>query len=67
MKEQELNTIMSVVTDPINNVYRVNTFAEAEEIRRICRIFEISESQQNKHRMLSIKNMATLKLVLSNN
>ena len=67
MKEQELNTIMSVVTDPSNNVYRVNTFAEAEEIRRMCRIFEISENQQNKHRMLSIKNMATLKLVLSNN
>ncbi|MBR2526502.1 hypothetical protein IKE67_08575 [bacterium] len=67
MKEQELNTIMSVVTDPINNVYRVNSFAEAEEIRRMCRIFEISNSQQNKHKMLSIKNMATLKLVLSNN
>ena len=67
MKEQELNTIMSVVTDPISNVYRVNTFAEAEEIRRMCRIFEISNGQQNKHRMLSIKNMATLKLVLSNN
>ena len=32
MKEQELNTMMSVVADPINNVYRVNTFAEAEEI-----------------------------------
>ena len=67
MKEQELNTIMSVVTDPINNVYRVNTYAESEEIRRMCRIFEISNSQHNKHKMLSIKNMATLKLVLSNN
>ena len=67
MKEQELNTIMSVVTDPINNVYRVNTFAEVEEVRRMCRIFEISNAQQNKHKMLSIKNMATFKLVLSNN
>ena len=67
MKEQKLNTIMSVVADPINNVYRVNTFAEAEEIRRMCRIFEISNTQQNKHKMLSIKNMATFKLVLSNN
>ena len=67
MKEQELNTIMSVVADPINNVYRVNTFAEAEEVRRMCRIFEISNAQQNKHKMLSIKNMATFKLVLSNN
>ncbi len=67
MKEQELNTIISVVADPINNVYRVNSFAEAEEIRRMCRIFEISNAQQNKHKMLSIKNMATFKLVLSNN
>lgn len=67
MKEQELNTMMSVVADPINNVYRVNNFAEAEEIRRMCRIFEIAESQHNKHKMLAIKNMATLKLVMSNN
>ena len=67
MNEQELNTMMSVVVDPINNVYRVNSFAEAEEIRRMCRIFEISNSQNNKHKMLSIKNMATMKLVLSNN
>ena len=67
MKEQELNTMMSVVTDPINNVYRVHNYAEAEEIRRMCRVFEISNSQQNKHKMLDIKNMATMKLVLSNN
>lgn len=67
MNEQKLNTIVSVVADPIDNVYKVNNFAEAEEIRRMCRIFEISNSQHNKHRMLSIKNMATLKLVLSNN
>ena len=40
MKEQELNTMMSVVTDPINNVYRVHNYAEAEEIRRMCRVFE---------------------------
>ncbi len=67
MKEQELNTIMAVVTDPIKNVYRVDSFARQEEIRRMCRIFEISNSQHNKHKMLAIKNMATLKLVLSNN
>ena len=67
MKEHELNAAMSVITDPINNVYRVNNFAEAEEIRRMCRIFEISNAQQNKHKMLSIKNMATFKLVMSNN
>ena len=67
MKEQELNTMMSVVSDPIHNVYRLDTMKDVEEIRRIVRIFNISEHQANKHKMLSIKNLATLKLVLSNN
>lgn len=67
MKEQELNTLMSVVSDPINNVYKVDSRKDIEEIQRIIRIFDISDNQNNKHRMLSIKNLATLKLVLSNN
>ena len=40
---------------------------DVEEIQRICRIFAIAEKQANKHKMLSIKNLATFKLVLSNN
>lgn len=67
MKEQELNTIMSVVSDPINNVYKLESRKDIEEIQRIVRIFNIAENQQNKHRMLSIKNLATFRLVLSNN
>ena len=67
MKEEELNATMSVIADPINNVYKLDTRAKIEEIQRICRIFNIAEKQGNKHKMLSIKNMATLKLVLSNN
>lgn len=67
MKEQELNTLMSVVTDPICNVYKFDSRKDIEEIQRMVRIFNIAENQQNKHRMLSIKNLATLKLVLSNN
>ncbi len=67
MKEQELNTLMSVVSDPICNVYKFNSRKDIEEVQRIVRIFNIAENQHNKHRMLSIKNMATLKLVLSNN
>lgn len=67
MKEQELNTMMSVVSDPIKNVYAINSRKDIEEIQRMVRIFNIAESQHNKHRMLSIKNIATLKLVLSNN
>lgn len=67
MNEKELNATMSVVADPINNVYRINSRQDIEEIQRICRIFTIAENQGNKHKMLSIKNLATFRLVLSNN
>ncbi|RAI14995.1 MAG: hypothetical protein DKM22_05790 [Candidatus Melainabacteria bacterium] len=67
MKEQELNTMMSVVSDPIANVYKLDSRAAVEEVQRMVRIFNISAEQGNKHRMFSIKNMATMKLVLSNN
>lgn len=67
MKEQELNTLMSVVSDPIQNVYKFESRKEIEEIQRMVRIFNIADNQNNKHRLLSIKNLATFKLVLSNN
>ena len=67
MKEQELNTLMSVVSDPIKNVYKIESTRDLEEIQRIIRIFNISKEQHVKHTMLSIKNLATFKLVLSNN
>ena len=67
MKEEELNATMSVIADPINNVYKLETRSDVEEIQRICRIFTIAEKQANKHKMLSIKNLATFRLVLSNN
>ena len=67
MKEEELNATMSVIADPIKNVYKLNSRKDVEEIQRICRIFAISDRQANKHKMLSIKNLATFRLVLSNN
>ena len=67
MKEEELYATMSVIADPIKNVYKLDSWQAVEEIRRICRIFEISDKQANKHKMLSIKNLATFRLVLSNN
>lgn len=67
MKEKELNTMMSVISDPICNVYKLESRKDIEEIQRMVRIFNISNEQDNKHRMFSIKNMATMKLVLSNN
>ena len=67
MKEHELNTIMGVVSDPINNVYDVSSRKNLQEIQRIIRIFKINEEQKNKNKMFAIKNLATFKLVLSNN
>ena len=67
MKEQELNTLMSVVTDPVENVYRIRNYKDLAEIQRIIRILNLSDEQHNKHAMLSIKNLATFRLVLSNN
>ncbi len=67
MKEQELNTLMSVVTDPIENVYNISSYRNLAEIQRIIRIFDISQEQHNRHVMLSIESLATLRLVLSNN
>ena len=67
MNEQELNTIMGVITAPIKNVYKIRNRKDSEEIQRIVRIFKINEEQKIRHRMFSIKNLATFKLVLSNN
>ena len=67
MKEAELNATKSVIADPIENDYRINSRKDLEEIQRICRIFTIAEKQANKHKMFSIKKLATFRLVLCNN
>ncbi len=67
MKEQELNTLMSVVSDPVENVYKLDSYRDISEIQRIIRIFNISEEQHNRHIMFSIESLATLRLVMSNN
>ena len=67
MKEQELNTLMSVVSDPIENVYKINSYKDLAEIQRVIRIFDMAQEQNNRHTMLAIENLATLRLVLSNN
>lgn len=67
MQEHELNTIMDVVSDPIKNVYDISSRKNLAEIQRIIRIFQINEEQNMKTKLFAIKNLATLKLVLSNN
>ena len=67
MKENELNTIMGVVSDPVKNVYDITSRKNLQEIQRIIRIFQITEEQNMKNKNFAIKNLATFKLVLSNN
>ena len=56
-----------LLMENFKNVYKISSHKDLEEIQRIVRIFKISQSQEIKHRLLSIKNLATFKLVMSNN
>ena len=67
MKEHELNTIMDVVSDPVKNVYDLSNRKNVQEIERIIRIFKINEEQKFKHNLFALKNLSTLRLVMSNN
>lgn len=67
MKERELNAMLGIIPDPEKNVYDISSWKKVNEIQRMIRIFKINEEQHNKHLMLSIKNVATFRLVLSNN
>lgn len=67
MNETQLMTLMGIVADPEKNVYDVKSRKNREEIERIIRIFNISKAQHIEHKILSVKKLATFKLVLSNN
>ena len=67
MNEEQLNVVLGTISEPVRNVYKLSGRKQIEEIRRIVRIFAINEEQKNKHKMLSIKNLATMKIVYSNN
>ena len=70
MKEKDLTTVMGVISDPIHNVYKLESRKDFEEIQRMLRIYQITKQQKaelKRHRMLAIKNLPTLRLVLSNN
>ena len=67
MNEAQLNRVLGTISEPVKNVYKLSSRKEKEEIQRICRIFAISSEQKIKHKMISIKNLASLKAVYSNN
>jgi len=67
MNEEQLNAVLSTTCEPVKNVYKLATRKNREEIQRIVRIFNINAEQKNKHLMLSIKNLATMHVMFSNN
>ncbi|HIS88615.1 TPA: hypothetical protein IAA87_04230 [Candidatus Avigastranaerophilus faecigallinarum] len=67
MNEEQLNGVLGTISEPVKNAYILSSRKQIEEIQRIVRIFNINEEQKNKHKMLSIKNLATMKIVFSNN
>ncbi len=67
MNEEQLSLVLGTISEPVRNVYKLNSRKEVDEIQRMIRIFHINEEQKIKHKMLSIKNLATMKVVYSNN
>ncbi len=67
MNEDQLNGILGTICEPVKNKYVLNSRKEVDEIQRMMRIFKINDEQKIKHKMLSIKNLATMKVVFSNN
>lgn len=67
MNEHQLNAILGTTSDPVNNRLSLSSNFQVAEIQRMLRIFNINKEQKIKHKMLAIKNLATMKVVFSNN
>ena len=64
MNEEQLNAILGTIREPIQNKYCIDSYKQVAEIQRIIKI---NEEQKIKHKLLSIKNLAMMKVVFSNN
>jgi hypothetical protein len=67
MKEREFLTALGIKPDPENNVYRVQSWRDEEELRRIVRIFALKEAERQEGFNNPYRTLASLKLVQSNN
>ena len=67
MNEEQLNGVLGTISEPVKNVYKLSSRRQVEEIQRIIRIFNINEEQKINHKMLSIRKLAAMKIVYSNN
>ena len=67
MNEEQLNGVLGTISEPVKNAYKLTSRKEVEEIQRIIRIFNIHQEQKIKHKMLSIRKLAAMRIVFSNN
>jgi hypothetical protein len=67
MREHDLNRMMSTVSDPICNVYKIESKKDSDEIQRMMRIFAIANEQRSATKAFAIRTIIPLKVVLSNN
>ncbi len=67
MNEEQLNMVLGTTFEPVKNAYKFSNRMQRDEIQRIIRIFNINEEQKIKHKLFAIKNLATMKVVFSNN
>lgn len=67
MQEHQLEVVLDIIPDPEKNVYKVKKWKDINEILRIVTIFNIKKEQKINHLMLSVEQLASLKVRLSNN
>ena len=67
MTEVELNALFNIFPERVDNVYATNAIKNAQEIRRIAKIFNIAKEQKDKSSILSARGIAAFKAILTSN
>lgn len=67
MNEIELNAIFDIVSDPIENRYKITKPKDLDEIQRIVKIFNIVNAQRRDCSKISARSLVAFKMLVSNN
>ena len=67
MTEVELNALFNISPERVKNVYATNSTKNADEIRRIVKIFNIANEQKETSKGISIRSLAAFKTILISN
>jgi len=66
-KEREFLAALGIKPDPEKNQYKVTSWRDEEELRRIVRIFALKDAERKEGFNNPYRTLASLKLVQSNN